>query len=85
MMYGLPGIYCNWIGPVDGIDFTGGSCIIDANGSDLAKANDGQELIIAQLDYQQITDARMRLPTIRTSTPDLVLRELKRIHPARSG
>ncbi len=85
MMYGLPGIYCNWIGPVAGINFTGGSCIIDANGSDLVKANDAQTLIIAQLDYQQISDARMRLPTIRTSMPDLVLREMARIHPTLSG
>jgi len=85
MMYGLPGLYCNWSGPVAGVNFTGGSSIIDAGGADLAKANDGEALIIADVNYRQITDARMRLPTIRTSTPDLVLRELKRIHPALSG
>ena len=85
MMYGLPGIYCNWVGPVDGINFTGGSCIIDAFGSELVKAKGKEELILAELDYRKITDARMRLPTIRTSTPDLVLREMARIHPALSG
>ncbi|VAW23025.1 Glutamine amidotransferase chain of NAD synthetase [hydrothermal vent metagenome] len=84
MMYGLPGLYCNWIGPVDGVNFTGGSSIIDANGSELARAKGGEEMILAELDYQQITDARMRLPTIRTSRPDLILRELERIHPALS-
>ncbi len=85
MMYGLPGLYCNWSGPVAGVNFTGGSSIIDAGGADLATANDGEALIIADVDYRQITDARMRLPTIRTSTPDLVLREMKRIHPELSG
>ncbi|MCF6328107.1 MAG: hypothetical protein L3J21_12610 [Devosiaceae bacterium] len=85
MMYGLPGLYCNWIGPVAGVNFTGGSAIIDADGSELARARDGEELILAELDYQQITDARMRLPTIRTSRPDLISRELERIHPTLSG
>jgi N-carbamoylputrescine amidase len=79
MMYGVPGIYCNWIGPVGETNFTGGSCIVGPGGTRIAQAANEQTLIMAELDYDVIREARLRLPTVRTSMPDLVLRELTRI------
>ena len=44
-------------------------------GTELAVANDGEELIVAEIDYERVRQARRLLPTVRDSNISLVLRE----------
>jgi predicted amidohydrolase len=80
MIYGLPIVFANRIGCEGGHRFWGGSRIVDAQGEVVAvTGHDGEELIVADLDYGQIRRARFQLPTVRDSNLDLVQREVDRL------
>jgi predicted amidohydrolase len=57
--------YANHSGEEDGLRYLGGSCIIDPNGKELARAGAGEELITAELSQEVVEDARARLPYLR--------------------
>jgi N-carbamoylputrescine amidase len=78
MIYGLPMVMCNWVGSSGSQTYWGGSRILDETGNVAAQGGNDEELLIADLDYQRLVQARFRLPTIRDADPDLVLRELQR-------
>ncbi|WP_294607264.1 nitrilase-related carbon-nitrogen hydrolase [uncultured Roseovarius sp.] len=79
MMYGAPAIMANRTGTERDLTFWGGSRIIDAFGRELAVAGEGEELISADLDYDQVRRARHLLPTVRDSNIGLVQRETTRL------
>ncbi|MCA9068948.1 MAG: hypothetical protein KDA84_08500 [Planctomycetaceae bacterium] len=81
MIYGFPIILANFAAgaPFNEDRFWGGSRIVDPYGKTLAQAGDGEELIIADLDYNTVRDARFRLPTVRDSNLDLIQREIGRL------
>ncbi len=80
MIYGLPLVLANRIG-VDGpLTFWGGSRIVDPFGEDLAHAGEGEELLVAELKYENIRAARLQLPTVRDSNLALVIREITRLN-----
>ncbi len=79
MTYATPIALCNWTGRSDNQIYWGGSRIIDETGAILVQASNKEEFIYADLDYQKILKARFRLPTLRDSDLDLVLRELNSI------
>lgn len=54
--------YANHAGSEQGIQYLGQSCIIGPDCSELARAGEGEEVLIAQLDLGNITTARERLP-----------------------
>lgn len=79
MVYGMPLAMANFAGEQKGAMFWGGSRILDPYGNPLAQAGDGEELIMAELDFQAVLTARYHLPTLRDSNLDLIHRELGRL------
>jgi len=80
MMYGMPLIMCNHCGGREGETYWGQSRIVDPHGNVLAIAGDGEELIVADLEYEAIRLARFQLPTVRDSNLDLIHREVSRLN-----
>lgn len=78
MMYGAPSIMVNRVGVEKDLNFWGGSCILDPFGKRLAVAGKEEELIVAELDYNQVRRARHQLPTVRDSDTNLIQSELRR-------
>lgn len=79
MMYGAPSVMVNRVGVEGDLSFWGGSRILDAFGKPLAVAGDGPEMIVAEVDYGQVREARALLPTVRDSNIALVERETNRL------
>jgi len=79
MTYGMPVIMTNRVGVEGAAEFWGGSAIIDAHGRIIEQTGDQQELIIAELDYAQVRQARFNLPTVRDSNFALIQREVNRL------
>ena len=81
MIYGLPVVMANRVGREGELTFWGGSRILDPSGRTLAQARDGggEELVVAELDYELVRRARWLLPTVRDSNLDLILRETQRL------
>lgn len=76
LVYGLPTVFVNHCGTRGELDFWGGSRILDADGSVLAQAGEGPELLIADLALARVRRARDLLPTMRDADPDLIARLL---------
>jgi predicted amidohydrolase len=79
MMYGMPIIMANRVGTDQGLTFWGGSRVIDPFGGTIAQTNEEDDLLIAELDYEDVREARLQLPTVRDSNLALVYRELSRL------
>ena len=79
MMYGMPVIMTNHCGSRDGEQYWGGSRIVDAHGKLLAVGGAGEELVVAELQYNTVRQARFQLPTVRDSNLDLIHREIERL------
>jgi len=80
LTYGMPIAMANRVGREGELSFWGGSRVVDAFGRTVAVANDdGEELVHAQLDYDDVRRARYLLPTLRDGRLLLVRRELERI------
>lgn len=83
MIYGMPVVMANFVGPgrqVSSERFWGGSRVLDPHGVDLARAGgEREELITADLVYDEVRRARVRLPTVRDSNIELVRREITRL------
>nr|WP_027337734.1 nitrilase-related carbon-nitrogen hydrolase [Halomonas sp. HL-48] len=75
MTYGTPVIMANRFGPEGDSHFWGGSRILGPGGEILAKADDKEALIVADLSRTSIAKARFELPTHRDADTPLV-REL---------
>ncbi|MBD9571902.1 nitrilase-related carbon-nitrogen hydrolase [Ensifer sp. ENS08] len=78
MTYSLPTIMVNHCGRRGGLDFWGGSRILDQNGFELARAGEDPALLIADIDMAKVEAARRNLPTIRDSAPAFVEAELSK-------
>ncbi|MBL4854288.1 MAG: hypothetical protein JKY25_08630 [Robiginitomaculum sp.] len=85
MMYGVPSIMVNRVGVERDLTFWGGSCIFDPFGKPLAVAGKEEELIVAELDYNQVRKARHQLPTVRDSDTNLVQSEIRRLVEVQDG
>ena len=79
MMYGMPVVMANHCGSRDGEEYWGNSRIVDAHGKVLAMASTEEELVVADLNYDAIRQARFQLPTVRDSNLDLIHREIERL------
>ena len=80
MLYGMPIVMANHCGARDGETYWGGSRVIDPYGKTLAMGGDGEELVVADLNYSQVRQARFQLPTVRDSNLDLIHREIERLN-----
>ncbi len=79
LVYGLPVVFANHCGTAGGARFWGGSRIIDADGRECARAGADPGLVIAEVDYDSVRRARIRLPTVRDADPRLVRAALDRL------
>jgi N-carbamoylputrescine amidase len=79
MIYGAPCIMANRCGVEKDLTFWGGSRIVDAFGGEIAIAGSGEEMITAELDFDQVRKARYQLPTVRDSNIALVHLETSRL------
>jgi predicted amidohydrolase len=79
MIYGLPVVMVNHCGRRNGLDFWGGSRILDPHGRELARPGETSALIYAELDFARAERARQNLPTIRDAAPAFIADELRRI------
>jgi predicted amidohydrolase len=76
----VPIVQCNRVGWEDGINFWGGSFVVDAGGVEIARAPAMTDhLLIADLDRAETRRRRLSFPSLRDERPDLVQRELTRI------
>jgi predicted amidohydrolase len=57
--------YANYAGTEGDWSYLGESCVIGPNGSELARAGSGEEILRANLDATRIAPARARLPYLR--------------------
>ncbi len=80
MLYGMPIVMANHCGTRDGESYWGGSRVIDPHGKIIALGGEGEELIVADLDYAKVRQARFQLPTVRDSNLDLIHREIERLN-----
>ncbi len=73
-------LHCNRVGFEDGLNFWGGSTIIDPDGEIVISAPQHEEaLIIQPIDLNQLRRSRNRLPLLRDERTGLLARELQRI------
>src|SRR3954453_10512918 len=79
LTYGLPLVMANHCGSRNGLQFWGGSRVIDAFGRELARAGDRPQVIAAEITLDDVPRARERLPTIRDADPRGVRAELDRV------
>ncbi|HEX2115335.1 MAG TPA: nitrilase-related carbon-nitrogen hydrolase [Alphaproteobacteria bacterium] len=79
MMYGLPTVMANRVGHEGDLTFWGGSRVVDACGHTIARSDDREALVIAEISKPDVECARTRLPTVRDSNPALVRAELNRL------
>ncbi|MCG8440223.1 MAG: hypothetical protein MI723_00290 [Caulobacterales bacterium] len=80
MLYGMPIVMANHCGARDGETYWGGSRVINPHGETLAIGGSGEELVVADLDYDAVRQARFQLPTVRDSNLDLIHREIERLN-----
>jgi predicted amidohydrolase len=73
-------LYVNRVGFEDGKAFAGGSFVFNPAGRVLARAsNAGEELLLADLDLEEIREARKKWTFKRDDRPEIILQALKRI------
>jgi predicted amidohydrolase len=73
-------VHCNRVGFEDGLNFWGGSIIVDPNGEFLLNGPQFEEaLLIHEIDLNQLHRTRSRLPLLRDERTGLTARELARI------
>jgi predicted amidohydrolase len=73
-------LYVNRVGFEDGKAFAGGSFVFNPAGRVLARAsNAGEELLLADLDLEEIREARKKWTFKRDDRPEIILQALERI------
>ncbi|NDJ79089.1 MAG: carbon-nitrogen hydrolase, partial [Chloroflexi bacterium] len=78
--------HCNRVGFEGGMNFWGGSSIVDPNGEFLLNGPQFEEgLLVHQIDLNQLHRTRSRLPLLRDERTGLMARELGRILGGESG
>lgn len=80
LTYGMPVMMANRVGQEGELRFWGGSRILDPFGCTLAVATvEGEALVRATLDFEDVRRARYLLPTVRDANLPLIQREIARI------
>jgi len=73
-------VYCNRVGVEDGKTFAGGSFVYGPAGNRLAKAPEAEEnLLIADMNLDDLREARRHLHYKRDNQPEILLESLRRI------
>jgi len=73
-------VFCNRVGYEDGVNFWGGSEIVDPSGNVIASAKlFDEDLVVAEVDTNEVRRARRLSRHFLDENPDFVWRELERI------
>ena len=73
-------IHCNRVGYEDGLNFWGGSTVVDPDGEIMLEGPQHEEALLVQtIDLNQLRRTRTRLPLLRDERTGLMVRELQRI------
>lgn len=73
-------VVVNRVGFEDGMNFFGGSLVVDPYGNIVAKGKPfDEDLVIAEIDFDQVRRARTQVPLLRDEKIELTLRELERV------
>jgi NAD+ synthase (glutamine-hydrolysing) len=73
-------LFCNRVGYEDGVNFWGGSEVIDPGGDVVAAAKlFDEDLVIAEIDTNEVRRARRLSRHFLDENPDFVFRELRRV------
>jgi NAD+ synthase (glutamine-hydrolysing) len=73
-------VHCNRVGFEGGLNFWGGSTIVEPSGEIMVNAPYFEEaLTVRCIDLNAVRRTRSRLPLLRDERPDLTMRELERI------
>lgn len=79
-LYGCYIAFCNRVGTEDGLVFWGRSCVLGPDGEEIATARlYDEELLVADLDFERVREARLSNPVLRDERIDLTVRELRRL------
>jgi predicted amidohydrolase len=79
-------IYANRVGFEDGINFSGGSCVIDPSGEALAEARLlEEEMVVCDLPRSSLRRARTLLPLLRDERLPVLAREVQRLLAVPAG
>jgi predicted amidohydrolase len=76
-------LYCNRVGYEDGVNFWGGSRVVDADGRVCAEAGDAEELLWHRIDLGALRRVRLAYPLLRDERHDLVDNETDRLRHLR--
>jgi predicted amidohydrolase len=73
-------IFVNRIGAQNGLDFWGGSCVVDPTGALVAEAPTKEEaLLVVDIDVAAARRRRRQLPLLKDARLGLLVRELERL------
>lgn len=77
-------VFVNRVGYEDGLNFWGGSRVLDPEGNEVVRAALFEpDLVFAELDIDRVRRARMYTPLLRDEKLALTISELERIHRGR--
>ncbi|MCA9924078.1 MAG: hypothetical protein KC421_16995 [Anaerolineales bacterium] len=79
LTYGCPVVMVNRVGQEKNLRFWGGSRVMDPFGEVMVQMGEEEGLVTAVLDYNQVRQARFRLPTLRDTNLPLVVQEYQRL------
>jgi len=84
-LYGCYIAFCNRVGAEDGLVFWGRSVLIGPDGEEIAVgALYDEDLVVAEVDFERVRQARLSNPILRDEKIDLIQREWTRIAAGRS-
>jgi predicted amidohydrolase len=76
----------NRVGFEDGVNFFGGSLVVDPYGNIVARGKTlDEDLVVAEVDFELVRRVRAQAPLLRDEKIELTLRELERISRERFG
>lgn len=79
-LYGCYILFCNRVGSEDGLVYWGHSCVLGPDGGTVAESPlYDEDLLVADLDFERVREARLSNPVLRDEKIDLTVRELRRL------
>ena len=66
---------CNRVGVEGGMDFAGESLVVDAGGDVIVKADDMEQIVLADVDMQMSKTVRKKRPYTTLRRPELYIPE----------
>jgi len=72
-------VFVNRVGSEGDLHFWGGSHVVDPWGEVIAEAEDGETVLLAEIDFAQVRRRRREVPLVREARLALLAREIHRL------